>query len=77
MSLSIQDAQFVADCRLKLVTNMKNDRVPEHGIEEDDLKRSLELVRHDRSIGDATNSKAKAKAPVIPLDLSAFMKPNK
>lgn len=74
MGLSIQDAQFVADTRLKLVTNMKNDLVPEAGIDKEDLKRALALVRQDRSIGDATNSKAKAKAPIIPLDLGAFMK---
>lgn len=75
MGLSIQEAQFVADTRLKLVTNIKNDLPPEHGIGKEKLKEVLALVRSDRSIGDATNSKAKAKAPMIPLDLDKFMLP--
>lgn len=73
MSLSIEDAQFVADTRLKLVQNMRDGKVPEAGIDKEKLKQALELVRQDRSIGDATGSKAKAKAPTIPLDLDNFM----
>ena len=77
MSLTIEDARMVADMRLKLVQNMRDGKVPEAGIDKEKLRAALELVRRDRSIGDATNSKAKAKAPMIPLDLSAFMKPKK
>jgi len=72
MSLTIEDARAVADMRLKLVQNMKADLAPETGIDKDEMKRILEIVRHDRSIGDATGSKAKAKAPMIPIDLEAF-----
>lgn len=74
MPLTIEDARFVADTRLKLVQNMRDGLAPEAGIDKDKLKKALELVRHERSIGDATNSKAKAQAPSIPIDLSAFMK---
>ncbi len=74
MSLSITDAREVADMRLKLVQNIRDGRAPESGIDEDRLKVVLEMVRQDRSIGDATGSKAKGKAPTIPLDLDAFMK---
>jgi len=73
MSLTIEDARFVADMRLKLVQNMRDGLVPEAGIDKDKLRTALELVRRDRSIGDATNSKAKAKAPMIPIDLGDFM----
>ncbi len=73
MPLTIEDARFVADTRLKLVQNMRDGVAPEHGIDKEKLKAALELVRHERSIGDATNSKAKAKAPSIPIDLGAFM----
>lgn len=73
MGLSIEDARFVADTRLKLVQNMSDGKAPEAGIDKDTLKAALEMVRTDRSIGDATNSKAKAKAPIIPIDLKSFM----
>lgn len=74
MSLTIEDAQFVANTRLKMVQNMQAGLLPEAGIDKEKLKKALELVRKDRSLGDATGSKAKAKAPVIPIDLSSFMK---
>ncbi|MCK5644194.1 MAG: hypothetical protein KAJ19_25570 [Gammaproteobacteria bacterium] len=73
MSLSIDDAREVADMRLKLVQNIRDGKAPEAGIDEDRMKAVLETVRKDRSIGDATNSKAKGKAPTIPIDLDAFM----
>jgi len=73
MPLTIEDARFVADTRLKLVQNMRDGLAPEHGIDKEKLKKALEIVRHERSIGDATGSKAKAKAPSIPLDLASFM----
>jgi len=73
MSLTVQDARDVADMRLRLVQNIRDHKAPEAGIDQEDLKRCLELVRRDRSIGDATNSKAKAKAPQIPINLEDFM----
>ncbi len=72
--LTIEDARFVADMRLKLVQNMRDGLAPEHDISKDKLKAALAIVRKDRSIGDATGSKAKAKAPTIPIDLADFMK---
>jgi len=72
MSISIEDARFVADMRLKLVQNMRDGLTPEAGIDKEKLKAALAIVRQDRSIGDATGSKAKAKAPTIPIDLEAF-----
>lgn len=74
MAFSVEDATYVADMRLKMVQNMQNQLPPEHGIDKDELKRCLEVVRKDRTLGDAGGSKAKGKAPVIPLDLEAFMK---
>jgi hypothetical protein len=74
MSLSIEDAKFVANTRLKIVQNQRDGVAPETGIDEEHLRAVLELVRKDRSIGDAGNSKAKGKAPQIPIDLKAFMK---
>lgn len=73
MSLSVEDAQAVAQLRLKMVQNMEKNLPPEHGIDKEELKIILEKVRHSRSIGDSTGSGAKAKAPTIPLDLNAFM----
>jgi hypothetical protein len=73
MGLSIEEARFVADTRLRLVQNMSKDLPAEAGIDKEDLKKALAMVRQDRSIGDATNSKAKAKAPTIPIDLKSFM----
>lgn len=74
MSLSIEDAQFVSNTRLKLLQNIKAQLPPDHGIDKEKLKLALELVRTDRSLGDTTGSKAKAKAPIIPIDLESFMK---
>ena len=74
MPFSAEDATFVADMRLKMVQNMRDQLAPEHGIDKEELKRALTVVRKERSIGDAGGSKAKGKAPVIPLDLEAFMK---
>jgi hypothetical protein len=73
MSLSLEEATFISNTRLKMVQNMQNDLPPEHGLDKEKLKECLALVRKDRSIGDATNSKAKGKAPQIPIDLKAFM----
>lgn len=74
MSITVEDARFVADMRLKLVQNMRDGLVPEAGIDKEKLKAALAIVRKDRSIGDATGSRAKAKAPTIPIDLADFMK---
>ena len=71
--LTIEDARLIADMRLKLVQNMRDGLAPEADIDKDKLKAVLAIVRKDRSIGDATGSKAKAKAPIIPIDLDAFM----
>lgn len=73
MSLTIEDAQFVSQMRMKMLKNMQEDKPAEADIDRDELKRALDIVRQSRSIGDATGSKAKAKAPVIPMDLDAFM----
>lgn len=73
MPFSIEDATFVADARLKMVQNMAKGLAPESGIDKEELKRALEVVRKDRSLGDAGGSKAKGKAPQIPMDLGAFM----
>lgn len=73
MPFSVEDARTAADMRLKMVQNMQNNLPPEHGLDKDELKRILESVRNERSIGDAGGSKAKGKAPTIPLDLDAFM----
>ena len=73
MPFSAEDATFVAETRLKMVQNMAKNLPPEHGIDKEKLKAALEIVRSERSLGDATGSKAKAKAPTIPLDLKAFM----
>lgn len=73
MPYTAEQAKFVADLRLKMVQNMAANKPPEAGIDKEKLKEALEIVRHERSIGDATNSGAKAKAPIIPLDLDAFM----
>lgn len=72
-TITVEDAKFVANMRLKMVQNMQNGLPPEEGIEKEDLKTVLAKVRHSRSIGDATGSKAKAKAPMIPIDLDAFL----
>ncbi len=77
MPITVEDARFVADMRLHMVQNMLAGKAPEAGIDKEKLKAALEMVRQDRSIGDATGSKAKGKAPTIPLDLGAFMKPKK
>ena len=42
-------------------------------IDKEELKRALGVIRQERSLGDAGGSKAKGKAPTIPLDLEAFM----
>lgn len=74
MSFTIEDARFVADTRLKLVQNMRDGRAAEAGISKEELRRALDMIRKDRSIGAATNSKAKGKEPSIPIDLGSFMK---
>ena len=73
MPFSAEDATFVADMRLKMVQNMQGGLAPEHGIDKEELKRALSVVRSERSLGDSTGSKAKAKAPIIPIDLGDFM----
>lgn len=73
MGLTVDDAKELAQMRLRLLENKKKGLPAEHGIDKEKLKDCLELIRKDRSLGDATGSKAKAKAPVIPMDLDAFM----
>ena len=77
MALTAEQAQNIAQMRLRMVTNMKAGKPAESGIDKDELKATLELIRQDRSLGDATGSKAKAKAPQIPIDLGEFMKGGK
>ena len=74
MPITAEDARTVADLRLKMVQNMRAGKPPEADIDKEELKRALEMVRKDRSIGDATGSKAKAKAPSIPFDIDSFLK---
>lgn len=75
MALTVEDARQIADMRKKLIENMNKGLVPEAGIDKSELKRILELVRSDRSIGvEAGNKKKSAAKTMIPLDLDAFMK---
>ncbi len=76
MPMSQEDAQFVAETRLQILKNVKEDLPPSHGIDEERLKRALLTVRKERTLGAAGSGKAgkKAAEPVIPLDLDAFMK---
>lgn len=75
MSLTIEDARFVSEMRLKIVENMQANREPDFGIDKDRLRRALEIVRSERSIGAASSAKAaKASAsPTVPIDLDALM----
>lgn len=73
MPLTAEQARDVADLRLTMIQNMQKDLPPEHGIDKERLRAALDAVRQERSLGDTTGSKAKAKAPSIPLDLDAFM----
>lgn len=72
MSLTIEDANFISATRMKMIENHKKGLPPEHDIDREALKLALDKVRKNRSLGDATGSKAKAKAPIIPLDLSEW-----
>lgn len=75
MSLTKEDADFVANCRLRVLQNIQAGKVPEADIDEEKLKRAYEIIRKDRSLGAAgKGSKSKSKAEdVVPLDLNAFM----
>jgi len=75
MSLTIEDARFVSDTRLKIIENMQAGREPDFGIDKEKLKKALEIVRSERTIGAASSSKAgkKSSAPTVPVDLDALM----
>ena len=73
MGLTVDDAREMANMRLKIVQNMQAGKPAEHGIDEEKLAAVLDKVRKDRSLGELSNSKAKGKAPEIPMDLEAFM----
>ncbi len=73
-TFSVEDARFVSDLRLKMTKNRAAGLPAEHGIDKEQLKKALVCIRNERTLGDVTGSKAKAKAPTIPIDLNAFMK---
>lgn len=73
MSFTVDDARFVADMRMKMVQNMQKGLTPSMGIDKEELKRALEMIRKDRSIGAASSAKGKRSAPTIPIDISAFL----
>ena len=75
-TFSVEDAKFVSECRVKMVVNMQNGLVPEAGLDKEQLKRALEIVRKERSLGLAGAGKVTKRkaAPMIPIDLNEFMK---
>lgn len=79
MSFSVADSEFVSACRLQMVDNMQKGLAPEAGIDKEKLKRALEIIRQERSIGAAGGGKKtkKESGPVIEIDLEAFMKGGK
>lgn len=78
MPLTVEDAQFVSQTRLKIVQNIAADRPSDDGIDKDRLKRALDIVRSERSIGAAgAGKKSAAKGPVVPIDLDALMNKKK
>lgn len=76
MGLTVEDAQFVADCRRKMINNMAEGKAPEAGIDKELLKTAYEKIRKDRSLGAAASGKpARAKkAEVQPIDLNEWLK---
>lgn len=76
MSLSVEEARRVSEMRLAIVENIKANRPPSEGIDKDELKKMLDAVRADRTIGAAGSGKARKKAaePVVPMDLKAWLK---
>jgi hypothetical protein len=75
MPLTIEDARFVSEMRLKIVENMQAEREPDFGIDKERLRKALDIVRAERSIGAAAGGKAskKASTPTVPVDLDALM----
>ena len=75
MPLTIEDARFVSEMRLKIVENMAAGRAKDHGIDKDRLRKALDIVRVERSIGAASSAKSKKAAsdPVVQIDLDALM----
>ena len=72
MSMTPQEARDVAQMRLTVVKNMQAERPADSGIDKNDLKRALELIRQDRSLGEAAKNKKAAEA-VVPINLDDFM----
>ena len=72
MPLTIEDARFVSDMRLKIVQNVQAKREPDYGLDKEQLRKALEVVRTERTLG-AASAKTKKKGEVIPIDLDALM----
>ena len=73
MSMTSEDARFVAEARLAIVKNMQAGKPASSGIDKARLRQALELIREDRTLGEASKSK-KAAENVVPINLSDFMK---
>lgn len=74
MPLTIEQAHFVSDCRLAIIQNTQAGRPPSEGVDEERLRQALDIVRSERTIGAASQAKAKkGKAAVVPIDLDALM----
>jgi hypothetical protein len=75
MPLTIEDAKFVSELRLQIVENMQANRESDFGIDKEKLKKALDIVRAERSIGAAAGGKASKRKsePVVPIDLDALM----
>lgn len=78
-----EDANFVADLRLRILSNINQKLPPEAGINVEDLKKAIELCRKDYTANQAKSKAAgvsnpgKPAAPAIDLAALFTQKPSK
>lgn len=56
MTNLVEEARFLTSLQERILTNIREERPPEHGIEREELKRGIQILRSDRR--SAATSKA-------------------
>ena len=74
MTNLVEEARFLTSLQQRILTNIQEERPPEHGIDREELKRGISILRSDRRTAAtskaATTRKSKASAPI---DINALL----
>ena len=71
MSNLVEEARFLTTLQQRILTNIQEERPPEHGIEREELQRGISILRSDRrsaTVAKATATRKSSSASTVDIN---------